>query len=236
MEPEIVCDNLTVPKNINNEKPLIVGIAGASGSGKSTLVDAIYSSVGSQHLSVLHHDMYYKGLDMYDHGNHELIDWDHPDSLDTELLIEHIKELKCGNSITMPKYDFTTSMRVVGDGVHVEPHRVIVVEGILVFAIKKLRELFDVSIFVDVDLDIAFIRRLKRDVLERGRSLDHVCDQYQKTVRNAFLSFVEPSKRYADVIVPRGGYNSEAISMVTSYLRARIPSSTPAPVLMSESE
>ena len=197
--------------------PIVIGIAGGTGSGKTTVAQVILDRVGTRHISVVPHDAYYKDLTGLSQVQRALINFDHPDSLDTELLIEHVKLLKTGQAINLPVYDFKTHARTAHT-ILIEPQRVILVEGILIFAEPRLRELFDVKIFVDTDPDIRFIRRLERDINERGRTSFSVIQQYLTTVRPMHLEFVEPSKRYADVIIPEGGLNSVAMDMVVARL------------------
>ncbi|MBN2555135.1 MAG: uridine kinase [Anaerolineales bacterium] len=195
--------------------PIIIGISGGTGSGKSTVASVILKRTGEENLAFLPHDAYYKNLSSLPHEQRTRINFDHPDSLETELLIEHLQMLKKGQAVEVPTYDFTRHARTEKT-VHVEPQPVILVEGILIFADRDLRKLFDVKIFVDTPADIRFIRRLQRDIIERGRTVESVIEQYQKTVRPMHMEFVEPSKRYADVIIPEGGHNTVAMDMVVS--------------------
>jgi uridine kinase len=197
----------------------VIGIAGGTGSGKSTVAKVIIDRVGANHIALLPHDAYYKNLTQLEPAQRTLINFDHPDSLETSLLVEHIKKLKILQAIELPVYDFKTHTRT-STTVHVDPQPVILVEGILILAEKALRELFDVRIFVDTDADIRFIRRLQRDIAERGRTSQSVVEQYLATVRPMHLEFVEPSKRYADVIIPEGGLNTVAMDMVVARLEA----------------
>jgi uridine kinase len=204
---------------LNRTPPLVIGIAGGTGSGKSTVAKVIIDRVGANHIALLPHDAYYKNLTQLEPAQRTLINFDHPDSLETSLLVEHIKKLKILQAIELPVYDFKTHTRT-STTVHVDPQPVILVEGILILAEKALRELFDVRIFVDTDADIRFIRRLQRDIAERGRTSQSVVEQYLATVRPMHLEFVEPSKRYADVIIPEGGLNTVAMDMVVARLEA----------------
>ncbi len=198
----------------NPINPVTIAVAGGTGAGKTTVSRAILERVGTEHIAYLEHDAYY---------NTKLINFDHPDSLETSLLIEHVRELQRGKSVNVPIYDFTTYRRL--DEVKtVHPQPIILVEGILIFAEPELRQLFDVRIFVDTDADIRFIRRLKRDVTERGRTVESVIEQYLHSVRPMHLDFVEPSKRYADVIIPEGGKNLVAIDMVAARIRSMLDS------------
>lgn len=199
-------------------QPVTIGVAGGTGSGKTTVATQLLERVGAHHIAYLPHDAYYRDLDTMSHIPGEVINFDHPDSLETTLLIDHINALRRGETIHMPIYDFTTDRRKT-ETITITPQPVILVEGILIFAEPALRELFDVRIFVDADADLRFIRRLKRDVQERGRSVQSVIDQYLESVRPMHLEFVEPSKRYADVIIPEGGFNQVAVGLVVDYIR-----------------
>lgn len=199
--------------------PVTIGVAGGTGSGKTTVSKAILDRVGTEHIAYLEHDSYYKDLDDIPHAPGERINMDHPDVLETPLLIEHLRRLKQWEAVAVPVYDYTTYRRT-GDTRIVEPQPIILVEGILVFAEPELRKLFDVRIFVDTDPDIRFIRRLQRDVAERERTVRSVIEQYLGSVRPMHLEFVEPSKRYADVIIPEGGQNLVAIEMVAARIRS----------------
>lgn len=194
-------------------QPLVIGIAGGTGSGKTTVAQVILRRVGAERIAYLPHDAYYKDNSYLPFEERLKINYDHPDALETSLLIEHIRRLKAGEAVERPVYDFTTYSRT-RQTVRVEPRPIILVEGILIFAEPELRRLFDVKIFVDTDADIRFIRRLRRDIVERGRTLESVIEQYLTTVRPMHLEFVEPSKRYADVIIPEGGLNAVAMEMV----------------------
>ena len=198
--------------------PIILGIAGGTGSGKTTVANVILDRVGAGRIVLLAHDAYYRDLRDLPRAQRDIINFDHPDSLETELLVHHLETLRRGEPVEVPIYDFTTHARTNLTR-HVEPQLVILVEGILVFAERGLRELFDVKIFVDTDPDVRFIRRLQRDIEERGRTVASVIQQYQMTVRPMHLEFVEPSKRYADVIIPEGGLNTVAMDMVVARIR-----------------
>ena len=195
--------------------PLVIGIAGGSGSGKTTVAQVILQRVGPERIAFLQHDAYYKDLSGLPPVQRAEVNFDHPNSLESELLIRHIKQLRSGQAVDVPIYDFSTHSRTERTYI-VQPRPVILVEGILIFAEKNLREMFDVKLFVDTDSDIRFIRRLQRDIAERGRTTDSVIHQYLTTVRPMHLEFVEPSKRYADVIIPEGGFNTAALDMVVA--------------------
>jgi uridine kinase len=199
-------------------RPLIIGVAGGTGSGKTTVAMRILEQVGAEHISYIPHDAYYRDLSSLSHEERARVNFDHPDSLETKLLIQHLELLRGGEAVEIPVYDFTIHART-SETKHVEPATVVLVEGILLFAEPELRELFDVRLYIDTDADVRFIRRLKRDIEERGRSVESVCDQYLNTVRPMHLEFVEPSKRYADVIIPEGGFNEVAIEMVAARIR-----------------
>lgn len=197
------------------KEPLVIAIAGGTGSGKTTISNLIIERVGHKNIAVLSHDAYYRDRMDLPLKKREKLNYDHPDSLETELLVKHIKNLKKGKMANMPVYDFTSHRRKK-ETISILPQPVILVDGILIFVEKKLRKLFDVKIFVDTDSDLRFIRRLERDIRERGRTKESVIKQYLKTVRPMHLEFVEPSKRYADVIIPEGGMNQVALDMVTA--------------------
>ncbi|MEN4100398.1 MAG: uridine kinase [Anaerolineaceae bacterium] len=204
---------------VSRNTPLVIAIAGGSGSGKTTVANAILNQVGAGRIAYLPHDAYYRDLSSLPLNQRVTVNFDHPDSLESELMIQHIRQLKNWEAVEMPVYDFTRHTRTQ-QSIRVEPHRVIVVEGILIFAERALRELFDVKIFVDTDPDLRFIRRLQRDLSERGRTTEMVISQYLSTVRPMHLEFVESSKRYADVIIPEGGMNTVALDMVIARIEA----------------
>jgi uridine kinase len=203
--------------------PLVIGIAGGSGSGKTTVANVVLQRVGPERIAYLPHDAYYKDLTHLDLARRAEINFDHPDSLDNALLMQHVISLKAMQGIDLPTYDFTHHRRTEKT-IRIEPQHVILVEGILIFAEPELRKLFDVKIFVDTDADLRFIRRLQRDIDERGRTTQMVIHQYLTTVRPMHMEFVEPSKRYADVIIPEGGFNSVAMDMVTARIDALLKS------------
>jgi uridine kinase len=200
---------------------MIIGIGGGTGSGKTTVARRILENVSDEQVLFLQQDSYYRNLgDMPLELRHQ-INFDHPDALDNYLFINHIKALRAGESIEIPVYDFSTHSRK-SETIHIEPKPILIVEGILIFVDAALRELMDVKIFVDTADDIRFIRRLKRDVEERGRSVDSVIKQYLETVRPMHEQFVEPSKRFADVIIPEGGYNEVGIDLISGKIRAQL--------------
>lgn len=192
---------------------LVIGIAGGTGSGKTTVANVILERVGSDCIAYLPHDAYYKDLSDLPKAQKEAVNFDHPNSLESELMIKHIEDLRAGRPVELPVYDFTNHTRT-DEFIPIEPQPVIIVEGILIFDDSRLRDMFDVKLFVDTDADIRLIRRMQRDITERGRTVESVMQQYQSTVRPMHLEFVEPSKRYADVIIPEGGYNQVAMDMV----------------------
>lgn len=204
---------------LNRTTPLVIGIAGGTGSGKTTIANVILQRVGAQHIAFLPHDAYYKDLKDLPPAQREQVNFDHPHSLDTDLLMHHVKQLKVHKPIELPIYDFKTHTRT-NETITIKSANVIIVEGILVFVERSLRELFDVKIFVDTDPDIRFIRRLQRDIAERGRTTESVIRQYLTTVRPMHMEFVDPSKRYADVIIPEGGLNTVAMDMVVARVQA----------------
>ena len=199
--------------------PLVIGVAGGSGSGKTTVVRRIIESIGPDEVAVLDHDRYYRDRNDLRFEERAALNYDHPDALETDLMVTHIVALKAGHSVAVPSYDFTRYARLASTET-ITPRRAIIVEGILVFVDAPLRALMDIKIFVDTDSDTRFIRRLQRDVAERGRTMESVIEQYQSTVRPMHLEFVEPSKRYADVILPQGGHNPVAVGMLQSLIRS----------------
>jgi uridine kinase len=205
---------------MNTERglPVVFGVAGGTGSGKTTVARAILDQIGAEQVAYLPHDAYYRELSHLSREERTRINFDHPDALETELLVEHVKELLAGDPIELPVYNFTTHTRT-DKTIHVEPAPIILVEGILIFSEPALRNLMDIRIYVDTDADIRFIRRLERDITERGRTVESVIRQYLTTVRPMHLEFVEPSKRHADVIVPEGGFNQVAMTMIAARLK-----------------
>ncbi len=203
------------------KRPVTIGVAGGTGSGKTTVSNQILERVGHKHIAYLPHDAYYKEFSNLSAEDRAKINFDHPDALDTALMTQHIQQLQDGQAVEIPIYDFTTDSRKT-ETESVGPQPIILVEGILLFTDRTLRNLLDIKIYVDTDADIRFIRRLKRDVAERARSVDSVIEQYLSTVRPMHLKFVEPSKRYADVIIPEGGFNFVAIDMVADRIRSML--------------
>lgn len=204
------------------QRTMVIGIAGGTGSGKSTLADRLKEAFEGEMVS-LSHDYYYKSNDHLTYEERTKLNYDHPDAFDTELLIEHVKQLKEGKAIEHPVYSFVEHTRM-DETVKVEPARVILVDGILIFENKELCDLMDIKVFVDTDADVRIIRRLLRDVQERGRSLDSVISQYLNTVKPMHEEFVEPSKKRADIIIPEGGFNSVALDMLLERVRSFIAS------------
>jgi uridine kinase len=203
---------------------MIIGISGGTGSGKTTVTQKIIASVGMANVVYLQQDSYYRNLsDMPLELRHQ-VNFDHPDVFDTELMLNHLESLRSGESIEQPIYDYITHSRKE-ETLHLEPLPVIIVEGILVFLDARMRRLMDIKIFVDCDADIRFIRRLERDIHERGRSVESVIAQYLTTVRPMHMQFVEPSMRYADVILPEGGFNEVGINLITDKIRSVLASS-----------
>lgn len=196
-------------------KTLCIGVAGGTGSGKTTVADEIVRRVGSERIVTVNQDRYYHDLAHLDDAARVHHNFDHPEAIEDRILVEHLLLLKSGRPAPLPCYDFARHVRLTATE-WAEPQTVILLEGILILAIPKIRELLDVKIFVDTDPDIRFIRRLKRDLVERHRSVENVVEQYMTTVRPMHLEFVEPSKRWADVIIPEGGFNTVALDLVIS--------------------
>lgn len=201
-------------------KPIIIGVAGGTGSGKSTLAENIRNEFKND-ITMLSHDYYYKNHNDLSFEERGKLNYDHPDAFETDLLIEHLSKLKSGETIKRPCYSFVEHLREK-ETYEVVPKKVILVEGILLFENATLRDMMDIKIFVDADTDIRFIRRLLRDVKERGRNLDSVVEQYSTTVKPMHEQFVEPSKKYADIIVPKGGHNLVALNMIVEKIRSII--------------
>jgi uridine kinase len=202
-------------------KPFVIGIAGGTGSGKTTVARRIYESLHLDSAVFLDQDSYYRELGHLPMEERKLVNFDHPDSVDSDLLAEQLEQLIAGRPIDKPTYDFAAHTRAPVS-VRMEPRNVILVEGILLFVEPRLRELFDLKIFVDTDADLRFIRRLQRDLEMRGRTIQSVIEQYLTTVRPMHFEFVEPSKRYADIILPRGGNNMPGIGAITARVRERL--------------
>ena len=198
-----------------DKKGILIGIAGASGSGKTLVAHTLYKQLGTEKVVNLQEDSYYRDLEHLAFEERVKFNFDHPDAFDHQLLRKHISLLLKGKTIKHPVYDFTTHTRKK-ETRKVGPHEIVILEGILILAIPELRELMDIKIYIDTPADICFIRRLQRDMEERGRSVDSVIKQYQETVRPMYLQFVEPSKRYADIIIPHGGKNVIAIDIIRS--------------------
>ena len=217
MHSSIITQSSVIILVCQNKRPLVIGIAGGSGSGKTTLAQAILDEIGPEKIAFLPHDAYYRNQDHLTFEERVKVNYDHPDSLETELLIKHLKALITGQPIEMPVYDFRLHSRSKETKI-IQPRSIILVEGILILYEKVLRQYFDVKLFVDADPDIRFIRRLERDITERGRSVESVINQYLGTVRPMHLEFVEASKRYADIIIPEGGMNVVALDMVIARL------------------
>jgi uridine kinase len=205
----------------SQQSRLVIGVAGGSGSGKTTVVRRIVESLGLDRVSILDHDRYYRDRLDLRLEDRTALNYDHPDSLETDLMVRHVAELKMGRAVEAPLYDFARYVRRTTSET-VEPRRAIIVEGILIFADAALRAQMDIKVFVDTDDDTRFIRRLRRDVAERGRTMDSVIDQYLATVKPMHLEFVEPSKRYADVIIPQGGHNPVAVDLLLTLIRSLV--------------
>ncbi len=203
------------------EKPVIIGITGGTGSGKSTVARAIYKSFGTDSIAILMQDSYYKDQTDIPPESRVKINYDHPDAFDTELLIEHIKKLLDNKPIDVPQYDFTDNNRKK-ETIRLHPKKIIILEGIMIFNDPRLRDLIDIKIYVDTDADIRILRRLVRDINSRGRTLKSVVDQYLNVVRPMHIQFVEPAKRYADIIIPEGGHNQVAIDLMVRSVKELI--------------
>lgn len=203
--------------------PIIIGVAGGTGAGKTTVIHQITNQIGPENIVVLEHDSYYRDLKHLPFEERAKRNFDHPSALETELLVRHIDALKEGYQVEVPKYDFSRHIRKEEKEL-VKPRKIILVDGILIFSEKELRDLMNVKIFVDTDDDIRLLRRIRRDTVERDRSLESVLNQYEKYVRPMHLEFVEPSKRYADIIIPRGGENEAALEMVNALINEKLNS------------
>jgi uridine kinase len=200
---------------------MIIGICGGTGSGKTTVASKILETVHTESVALLQQDNYYKALAHLPVEERAKQNFDHPDSIDMDLFVEHVRQLKKGHGIERPVYDFTIHTRSQRT-LRIEPKPVVIVEGILIFDNKALRDLMDIKIFVDTDADLRFIRRLRRDITERARTVESVVNQYLTTVRPMHLEFVEPSKHYADVIIPEGGFNTVGIDLLIEKIRAQL--------------
>ncbi len=197
----------------------VIGVAGGTGSGKSTLVKRLQEAFRSEDVATLCHDFYYKAHPELTYEERTKLNYDHPQSFDTDMLVEHIRALKNNVPIERPVYSFVDHNRTA-ETVPVKPSKVIIIDGILIFENKELRDMMDIKVFVDTDADLRLARRIMRDVRERGRSMESVIDQYTTTVKPMHEEFVEPSKRYADVIIPEGGFNSVAVQMLIQNIRS----------------
>jgi uridine kinase len=201
--------------------PLVIGLAGGTGSGKTTVTNAILDQLDRARVVVIQHDSYYRDISAHGGKSPAEVNFDHPSALETDLLIGHIEALRRKESVEEPIYNFTTHRRLA-DTRRVDPKDIIIIDGILIFVDERLRDLMDIKIFVDTDADERLIRRIRRDIMERGRSIDSVMNQYMATVKPMHLEFVEPSKRWADIIIPRGAQNTVAIDMVVTKIRTML--------------
>ena len=197
---------------------MIIGICGGTGSGKTTVANRILESVSKDEVIFLQQDSYYRNLDQLPLDYRRIANFDHPDAIDNKLLVEHLRALKRGEAVELPVYDFRTHTRLP-QTLHTGPRPIIIIEGILIFAEKRLLDEMDIKVYVDTPDDIRFIRRLRRDIAERGRTVESVIEQYVATVRPMHMQFVEPSKRYADVIIPEGGHNVVSIGLISGRIR-----------------
>ena len=209
----------TAPAKPRNSGPIVVGVAGGSGSGKTTVVRRIVDSLGDAQVTVVEHDRYYRDRNDLRFEERLALNYDHPDSLETDLLVRHVEALRRGLDVEAPVYDFARYVRQPATEL-LAARKAIIVEGILIYTDAALRRLLDIKVFVDTDDDTRFIRRLQRDINQRGRTVQSVIDQYLSTVKPMHLEFVEPSKRYADIIVPQGGHNAVAIDMLLTLIRS----------------
>ena len=200
-------------------KVTVIGVAGGTGSGKSTLVKRLQEAFSCEDVATLCHDYYYKAHPELSYEERTQLNYDHPDAFDTDMLVEHVRALKNGETIERPTYSFVEHNRT-DERVAVKPSKVIIIDGILIFENKELRDQMDIKVFVDTDADLRLARRILRDVRERGRSMESVINQYITTVKPMHEEFVEPSKKYADVIIPEGGFNSVAVQMLIQNIRS----------------
>ena len=200
-------------------KPIIIGVSGGSGSGKTTVVQRVVDDLGSEQVAVIQHDSYYRDRSAVSPEERAKLNYDHPDALDTSLLVTHLHELRAGRPVEIPVYDFTDHTRFT-DTVLIEPRNVVIVEGMLILAEPALRDIMDIRVFVDADPDLRLIRRVERDVSERGRSIQSVLEQYLETVRPMHLEFVEPSRRWAHLVIPEGGFNQVVVDTLVAKIRA----------------
>jgi uridine kinase len=200
---------------------MIIGISGGTGSGKTTVANRILQSVSASEVVFIQQDSYYRNVEDLPLDYRGVANFDHPDALDNDLLVQHVQKLKSGEGIDLPIYDFKTNSRL-NETRRVEPKPIVIVEGILIFVDPRLLELMDIKVFVDTPDDVRFIRRLRRDIAERGRTVESVIEQYLGTVRPMHMQFVEPSKRYADVIIPEGGHNLVSIDLISGKIRERL--------------
>ena len=202
-------------------KPIIIGVSGGSGSGKTTVVQRGVDDLGSEQIPVIQHDYYYRDRSAVAREERARLNYDHPDALDTSLLVTHLHELRAGRPVEIPVYDFANHTRLANT-VRIDPRKVVIVEGMLILAERVLRDLMDIRVFVDTDPDLRLVRRVERDVSERGRAIQSVFEQYLETVRPMHLEFVEPSKRWAHIIIPEGGFNRVGVDMLVAKIRATI--------------
>jgi uridine kinase len=200
---------------------MIIGISGGTGSGKTTVANRILEAVNTNEVVFIQQDSYYRDLKDLPLDYRQVANFDHPDAIDNDLLVNHIRKLKANEGVDLPIYDFKTNMRL-SETRRIEPKPIVIVEGILIFVDPRLREQMDIKVFVDTPDDIRFIRRLRRDIAERGRTVESVIEQYVETVRPMHMQFVEPSKRYADVIIPEGGHNLVSIGLLSGKIRERL--------------